>query len=492
MFARLTLLAISSAFIWIVAKCIYNVFFHPLRKYPGPLLAGATRAYNLYWDVQGLSHWKAKELHEKYGEAVRIAPDELSYTNGEAWPTIYGFANKDGTGNFEKDAQWWNKTISGVENILTADDAAHRRMRRLQNPAFSERALKAQESVIAGYTSLLIKQLHGQASSPDTAIVDIVAWYSFITFDAIGDLAFGEPFYCLRDAKWHWWISAIFDIFQAGTYLRAARRFPAPFFQMLLLFIPKRLLKTRHTQFQFSVDRVNKRLEKDSERPDFMSFIVEANEEKGMSVEEMYVASQVLISAGSETTATALVGATYLLLENPETFEQLKTEVRERFQEEKEITIQSTKELPYLNAVLEETLRLCPPGPGTFPRTVPMPGKMVCGQFVPGGYSVGVHQLSTNRSPLNFTEPESFRPERWLGNARFKDDKKSAMQPFSFGPRNCIGKNLAMAELRIIISRVIWNFDMKLPSESSGWLDRQKMYTTWKKDELKVELSSRL
>lgn len=72
-------------------------------------------------------------------------------------------------------------------------------MRRLQNPAFSERALKAQESVIGGYASLLVHQLHRQASSPETSVVDMVSWYSFFTFDVIGDLAFGEPFYCLRD-----------------------------------------------------------------------------------------------------------------------------------------------------------------------------------------------------------------------------------------------------------------------------------------------------
>ena len=77
------------------------------------------------------------------------------------------------------------QTVSGVENILTADDVNHRRMRRLQNAAFSDKALKAQESVIAGYVSLLIHQLHKQASSPDSATVDMVAWYSFFTFDVM-------------------------------------------------------------------------------------------------------------------------------------------------------------------------------------------------------------------------------------------------------------------------------------------------------------------
>lgn len=103
-------------------------------------------------------------------------------TDSRAWPAIYGFPNKEGTGNFEKDPQWWNKTVSGVVNILDADDAGHRRMRRLQNPAFSDKALRAQESVICGYASLLVHKLHGLCSGGGSAVVDMTAWYNFTTF----------------------------------------------------------------------------------------------------------------------------------------------------------------------------------------------------------------------------------------------------------------------------------------------------------------------
>lgn len=171
-----------------------------------------------------------------------------------------------------------------------------------------------------------------------------------------------------------------------------------------------------------------------------MSHILKSDEKNGMTVEEMYTTAQVLIVAGSETTATGLTAATYFLLSNSRSWQKLCSEIRNRFREEKDITIQSTAGLTYLNAVIDETLRLCPPGPGTFPRTVPSSGRIICGQWVPGGYSVGVHHLSTGRSISNFREAESFIPERWLGDERFSGDKKSAMQAFSFGPRNCIGK----------------------------------------------------
>lgn len=159
-----------------------------------------------------------------------------------------------------------------------------------------------------------------------------------------------------------------------------------------------------------------------------------------MSPDELNNASQLFIAAGSETTATALSGTTFLLLDNPNIFETLKSEIRGSFKEESEITIQTTAKLSYLNAVLEESLRICPPGPGAFPRQVPVGGRIVCGNFVAGGTAVGVHQLSINRSPLNFTDPDSFVPERWLGEEKYQSDKRTAVNPFSFGPRNCIGK----------------------------------------------------
>lgn len=161
-----------------------------------------------------------------------------------------------------------------------------------------------------------------------------------------------------------------------------------------------------------------------------------------MTPDEIEATSSILIIAGSETTATLLSGATYLLLQHPRVLETLTREIRSSFQAENDINFQNVAQLPYLHAVLEESLRLYPPVPSTFPRRTPSPGEMVCGRFVPEKTSVGVHQWATYRSERNFRDAESFIPERWLdgADARFADDDKKAFQPFSFGPRNCLGK----------------------------------------------------
>lgn len=172
--------------------------------------------------------------------------------------------------------------------------------------------------------------------------------------------------------------------------------------------------------------------------------MLKSGDEKGITVEEMYTNAQVLIVAGSETTAAGLTVATYFLLSNPSTWLKVCAEVRDQFQQESEITSQNTAGLTYLKAAINEALRLAPPGPGTFPRTVPEGGRMICGRWVPGGYAVGVHQLSTGRSEANFRDASSFLPERWIEDDLFATDKKAAAQAFSFGPRNCIGKRYVL------------------------------------------------
>ena len=95
--------------------------------------------------------------------------------------------------------------------------------------------------------------------------------------------------------------------------------------------------------------------------------------------------------------------------------------------------------LPYLNAVLEESLRVYPPSAHGHSRIIPQGDATICGRVVPEGTSVGVATLAASLSERNWTEPLAFKPERWLGEEWAGDDYKS-WQPFLVGPRNCLGK----------------------------------------------------
>jgi cytochrome P450 len=97
---------------------------------------------------------------------------------------------------------------------------------------------------------------------------------------------------------------------------------------------------------------------------------------------------------------------------------------------------------------------------------------------------------------MNWHRPDQFLPERWLPEAKkdstspFYNDRRSALQPFSVGPRSCIGRNMAEQEMRLILARLLWNFDFELCPESAGWKN-QKTHYLWEKHPLMCKVKSR-
>lgn len=135
-------------------------------------------------------------------------------------------------------------------------------------------------------------------------------------------------------------------------------------------------------------------------------------------------------------------------------------EVRSAFTSESDINFVEANKLKYMLACLDEAMRMYPPVPGTFPRDVPIGGDQIGDTFIPENAIVGVTQFATYHSADNFYLPDEFIPERWLDDERFVNDNKAAFQPFSVGPRNCVGRNLAYFEMRLVLARVLYNFDL--------------------------------
>lgn len=135
---------------------------------------------------------------------------------------------------------------------------------------------------------------------------------------------------------------------------------------------------------------VSKRMATETDRKDFMFYALHAMK-KGdpstmMSKQETIVTFEVLMVAGSETTATLLSGVTYQLLKNPDVLQKLVAEIRNAFAQSHEITMVSVNNLKYQLAVLDEALRIMPPVSGALVRIVPSgEGEVVGGHFVPGG-----------------------------------------------------------------------------------------------------------
>jgi cytochrome P450 len=194
---------------------------------------------------------------------------------------------------------------------------------------------------------------------------------------------------------------------------------------------------------------------------------------------ELVATSSNFIVAGAETTATLLTGLLYYLLTNNGLqfcYGNLASLFRSYIRPAEAITMDMDVLTKYpfkdLDCCINEALHLFPPLPGNLRRIVPPEGKLICGKWVPGGKLVAADVFSANTSSHNFFLPNHFIPDRWLpGDEKqecFNNDKLDSVQTFSFGPRNCIGRNLAMMEIKLILVRLLWQFDIELEEESKG------------------------
>lgn len=342
--------------LYFVIRSIYYVFFHPLAKVPGPKLYAFSDLPYLYYLLRGEWPHKLKELHDQYGPVVRYTNDNVSFTTPGAWKTIYSHKIA-GQEAFCKDPRAYRKSLSGEPHIVIANDEDHRRQRRLLAHAFSEKALRGQEDIMKHYIDLFLSKLGERAAKGEA--VDIVKWYNFTTFDLIGDLAFGQPFGCLESSEYHPWVGMIFQIIKLGVFSELIQRYPA-LKPVVSLLIPKKLVRSRLEHMALSEQTARRRLDSGNvSREDFMSYILRHNDEKGMTTGEIVENANVLIIAGSETTATQLSGTTFCLLTNRDKYDKLVKEIRESFENEEEITLLSVNKLEYMIAVFEESFRMC-------------------------------------------------------------------------------------------------------------------------------------
>ncbi|GIK04354.1 hypothetical protein Aspvir_008435 [Aspergillus viridinutans] len=421
-------------------------------------------------------------MHQHYGDIVRIAPDELAFSHPDAWLEIMGKK----TGEEMDKADWFYRvTEQGALCIANESREQHSRLRRQLAPRFSEKCMRDQEPMIRGYIDLLLQRL--RENSRDGQPVVISDWYNYTTFDIIGDLAFGEPFGCLRWSDYDGWVKGIFASIRIGTILQALAFIPWVK-QIALAMVPKAMQEDRKREMRQTEAKMQRRMAATDERVDLIEGLLKKREELNLRIDELIANAEILILAGSETTASLLSGVTYLLLQNPSAYQQLVNEVRSTFSSEEEINFISVNQLTYMLACLDEALRMYPPIANGLPRVVPKGGAHILGQYIPEQTYVAIHQWALYHREKYFAEPNAFHPERFLGDPRFANDRRDALQPFHIGPRNCLGRNLAYAEMRLILALIIFNFDMEIDQDSHGWI-QQRNFVLWEKPPLKVYLS---
>ncbi|KAK8868212.1 cytochrome P450 [Apiospora arundinis] len=486
---QVTMLLVVLYCIYAVCTSIYNGLFHPLAHFPGPLSHRVSNIPRTVYLVSGRLAFHVSNLHAKYGPVVRISPNELAFCEPQAWQDIYG-RRQPGREEFSKYLGFYRPVErKGPASIISASRHDHTLIRRQLSPGFSDRSLRSQEPIIGVYVDLLVQRLREHGGAGDgTAALNMREWLNWTTFDIIGDLGFGSPFGCLESSDYHPWVLTMARNIKISTYMQALYELGG--IQLVTWITKSGLWKSRSEQKKRVSETLVRRIELKTDRPDLIQGLLRKQDD--LTFEQISVTASTLIFAGSETTATLLSGALFLLDRNRDKLAILTKEIRTTFYKDSEITLSSVSCLSYMLACLNECLRMYPPVAGGLPRVVPAGGATVAGRFVPEGAVVGVWQWAINHDERFWTDPWEFHPERFLpheGDSRYRNDVLDAMQPFSTGPRNCIGKNLAYAEMRFILAKIIFNFDLRLADDSEDWLEKQRVYFPWDKPALNVHLT---
>jgi hypothetical protein len=234
-------------------------------------------------------------------------------------------------------------------------------------------------------------------SHPSTALTLIHS------FDIMADLTFGESMGLLETQEYSTWLLGIFDGIFYACVSRMFQYFPT-LWKVVQLFIPRSVHEAAEASFIHSAGRVDKRLAMDTERPDIFGLVLKHETGSKMPRHEMHANADLLMIAGTETTATMLSGLTYNLLTNPGPMEKLTREIRESFRSADDITIDALPKLPvsnanvivpgsianefqYLVACLEEGLRTFPSVSEGVRRKTNATGATICGLYVPPNVS---------------------------------------------------------------------------------------------------------
>lgn len=228
--------------------------------------------------LSGSAHKQILSLHQKYGDVVRIAPNQVSLLDPRAWKDTMGH-RKAGQGENGKDRIFFH---DGKHSIIGSNTEDHSRLRRVLSHAFSAQGMLAQEPLIRGYVDLLMKKLK-EKSMGGTVPLDLVKWYNWTTFDVIGDLAFGEPFGCLETSSYHTWVALIFESIRQLTLMVQIRRVWPGIESVIGQGLFRKVAAKRYQHAELTREKVSKRLELGSSRPDFMSAMI-AKDESGCEV----------------------------------------------------------------------------------------------------------------------------------------------------------------------------------------------------------------
>ncbi|KAF1923479.1 putative cytochrome P450 [Didymella exigua CBS 183.55] len=439
---------LATATAYAVYTVIYNIYFHPLAKFPGPPLA-ATSTY-----------WKA------YVECdvIRVGPNELHFANPHAYNDIYNSKNR-----WDKEARLYKSFGEDRSSFgfLTYGESKVRK--DVLNRSFSQTAIASAETLVTEQTKALCAAFTRQSQASKSA--DLYYAYRCLSMDIICTFCFGKPIHAVDAPEFAAPIVVAMDA-SLPVFIRFKY---AEWYKNMIMSCPPKLsriispatagLVDLQQLLKQQINDLTDDPEKLNQLPHNLTIyhrLMDPTAFRDKTVPSsgsLYEEAQALMFGGADTVGNTLMVGTHHLLQRPEVLQTLKKELSTAWPTlSKEPKLRDLESLPYLNAVIKESLRMSSGVVSGLLRVVPLSGATINGIAIPAETIVSCGSTFVHYNTLIFPKPNIFDPERWLDSAELDN----WLVAFSRGPRMCLGINLAWAELRLAFAHTIRKFDLSL------------------------------
>ncbi|KAJ5317857.1 hypothetical protein N7508_002365 [Penicillium antarcticum] len=448
--AGLLLLGTGALVTYFMAKSIYRLYFHPLSKIPGPRLAAISTIYEFYFNVikQGSFIWEMERLHKdsnyydeiyasgkrrREKDAILVAQFDLK---GSAFSSVTPEEHRQKRSNLEK--HFSKQSVTNMEHLI------HENIDKLDQ--HFKRAYESHKAVTldAGFAGLTSDVIHKYAYGINSGNLDHEEFNEKVRDGINGLFKFGH-------------ISYFFPIIQT-----VMKSLPLEWLEKIDPFVYALRISKENVTHQ-TKEFLGGKSSNSKPRP-IMEIITGSDMPEHLrQLEGLSNDGFSLVLGGTETTARALTIAAFRLISNENMRKKLREELRTVMPTpDSRPTWSQLEQLPYLSGVVSEALRLSTGIASRSPRIAPTEALLYKDYTIPPGTRVSQTNYFVLTDPEIFPDPHAFDPDRWLRAAAKGERLDRFMVQFSKGTRNCLGMNLAYAELFLVLAAFVRRFDMEL------------------------------
>ncbi|THH01967.1 hypothetical protein EW026_g808 [Hermanssonia centrifuga] len=471
--------SILSWFLWVVINGTYNLYLHPLSKFPGPKLAAFTIWWKIYVELIQKKDLVEMlfELHAVYGDVVRIAPNELHFAKPSVYHEIHSPRNR-----WSKDPVLYN-AFAEFESSFTIPEYHRAKKRKdILQPLFSRKSIISMQHLIQDCMDQMcegIAKQHGEGKS-----TNILLAFRCLAVDTITSFCFAKPANALAAPDFQAPIERAMTLSLPMVtfikYFPAIKTFVAHCPPLLVSLLKPGLIglvNMRKTLWEqvLEVTKHPETLESASHPIIYHALLNPVSGHEIPSFTSLRDEALLLVFAGTDTASNTLTLGTIHILSNPDIHKNVVRELLEAWPRLDDTPrYEALDSLPYLRAIVKESLRLVQGVVTPMTRVVPVEGAELGGRHIPGGTVVGISNSFVLLDGSIFPDPHSFRPERWLEPS--SESLDHWLVTFCKGPRSCLGVNLGYCELFLGFANLFRRFELELDGVSAKSLRWKEAY----------------